>query len=84
MTNTRPLNGIRFENGFILNWGKTSKFAEKGECLINFDYAYSCTVQIKVEPEEEEYMVFDITYTGFKIKRKNKNVKEVKWVAIGW
>lgn len=82
MTNTRPLNAVKFENGLILNWGKTSNFDDKGECLINFDYAYSCTVQIKVEPEEK-CSLFDISYTGFKIKRKNKNVKEVKWVAMG-
>lgn len=83
MSNTRPLNAVKFESGFIVNWGETSNFDEKGECLINFDYAYSCSVQIKVEPEEK-CKVFDITYTGFKIKRKNKNVKEVKWVAMGY
>lgn len=83
MINTRPLNAVRQENGLIFNWGKTSNFDEKGECLINFDYAYSCNVQINAEPQDK-CLVFDIIRTGFKLRRKSKGVKEIKWFAIGY
>lgn len=72
-------------NGMIFNWNISSNFDEKGECLINFELPYSidCNPAIKVEPRDK-CLVFDITHTSFKLKRKNKQVKEVKWLAIGY
>ena len=37
----------------------------------------------RVEPQDK-CLVFDITRTNFRIKRKSKRVKEVKWLAIGY
>jgi hypothetical protein len=71
--------------GIIFNWNISSNFDEKGECLINFELPYSinCDPMVKVEPQDK-CLVFDITRTSFRIKRKSKQVKEVKWFAIGY
>ena len=69
--------------GITYNWNIASNFDEKGECLINFELPYSNSPIIKIEPQDK-CLVFNITSTNFKIKRKNKRVKEVKWLAIGY
>lgn len=73
------------DRGMILNWNISFNFDEKGECLINFElpYSMSCNPMIKVEPQDK-CLVFDITRTSFKIKRKSKRVKEVKWFSMGY
>ena len=63
--------------GTIYNWNIASNFDEKEECLINFKLTYSNSPTIKVEPQDK-CSVIDITLTGFKIKRKNKQVKEIE------
>lgn len=69
--------------GITYNWNISSNFDEKGECLINFELPYSNSPTIKVEPQDK-CLIFDITRTNFKIKRKSKRVKEVKWLAVGY
>ena len=69
--------------GIIYNWNTSSNFDEKGECLINFELPYSNGPTIKVEPQDK-CLVFDITRTSFKLKRKSKQVKEIKWLAVGY
>lgn len=71
------------DTGIIFNWNTSSNFDEKGECLINFELPYSNVPIIKVEPQDK-CLVFDITRTSFKLKRKSKQVKEVKWLAVGY
>lgn len=76
-------NSAISDTGLIYNWNTSSNFDEKGECLINFELPYSNSSMIKVDPQDK-CLVFDITRTSFKIKRKNKLVKEVKWFAVGY
>ena len=85
MTHIQYQNSAVSDTGLIYNWNTSSNFDEKGECLINFELPYSinCTPMVKVEPQDK-CLVFDITRTSFKIKRKSKRVKEVKWLAVGY
>lgn len=71
--------------GLIFNWNISSNFDKNGECFINFELPYSmnCNPMIAVEPKDK-CLVFDITHTSFKLKRKSKRVKEVKWFVIGY
>lgn len=82
---------IKYQNsaiddiGIIYNWNISSNFDKYGECLINFELPYSmnCCPSVKIEPQDK-CLVFDITHTSFKLKRKSKKVKEVKWLSVGY
>ena len=76
-------NSAVSDTGLIYNWNISSNFDENGECLINFELPYSNSPIIKVEPQDK-CLVFDITRTSFKLKKKSKRVKEVKWFAVGY
>ena len=73
------------DTGITYNWNIVSNFDKNGECLINFELPYSinCDPMVKVEPQDK-CSVINITRTSFKLKRKSKQVKEVKWFAIGY
>lgn len=71
------------DTGLIFNWNISSNFDENGECLVNFELPYSNGPTIKVEPQDK-CSVFNITRTSFRMKRKSKRVKEVKWFAVGY
>lgn len=74
---------IKYDTGIIYNFGIASKFDKSGECIINFELPYFMNSPIiKVEPQDD-CIVFNITLTSFMIKRKNKQLKEVKWFAGG-
>lgn len=85
MTHIQYQNSAINDTGLIYNWNIASNFDENGECLINFELPYSinCDPMVTVEPQDE-CLVFDLTRTNFKLKRKSKRVKEVKWFAIGY
>lgn len=85
MIHIQNQNSSMDNTGLIFNWNTSSNFDENGECFIDFELPYSinCPVNIKIEPEDK-CLVFDITHTGFKLKRKSKQVKEVKWFAVGY
>lgn len=83
MTHIQYQNSAVSDIGLIYNWNIVSNFDKNGECLINFELPYSNSPTIKVE-SQDKCLAFDITRTGFKIKRKSKRVKEIKWFAIGY
>ena len=86
MIHIKYQNSAVDDTGIIFNWNTSSNFDENGECLIYFECPNSTSSQfpaVKVEPQDK-CLVFDITRTSFKLKRKSKKVKEVKWFSIGY
>lgn len=78
-------NSAISDSGLIFNWNTIIKWDENNEYLVNFEIPYSvnCPVNVKIEPEDK-CIIYDFCSKGFKVKRKNKRVKEAKWFAVGY
>lgn len=83
MINIYGQNSAISNVGLIYNWNTITKWDKNNEALIYFENPYSVQCSIDIEPQSD-CIIFDLNPKSFRVKRKNKRVKEVKWFAIGY